>query len=629
MFFVPYRELLDDARRLGAEYFDAASVRVEYVHTEQIARRARALEQEGCDLLIARGAQAERLKQAVRLPVIEFRASTQAIGRSILALKCSLGEALPQLALIALANTIPDTTYYDELFGVSLRVYTSAASSQLPALVDRARRDGCKAVIGGNTVLDRARQIGLPGVFLRSGEESIRTAYDTARRVAYAIDLEKRRAAEIDAMLNHTAGGVLQVDLRGVICRVNHVCLRILGCGEEALLGRALPDVLPQITREALEDFARSGEETRAFVADVRSKTVVLNAAAIHVEGKPDSLILTIQEGDAIRRLNSELRAELNRRGFLARHTFREFVADSAESAALVRSAKRMAGHDAPVTLTGCPDAGADLLAECIHNESPFRHNAFVTVDCSAYSEEELDNLLFGNYTARRDTPASLTELAQNGTLYLKNVEALSPHTQYKVAQLLRGRFHHNGVSLPVALRTRVIASTGAALARCVEERRFRADLYYALQVFQLELTPLKKRREDIPGWFRYYWEQWQTRHARPVRLTEGAARAAAQYDWPGGLPQMSCVCERAVLLCERRAVGEDFLRAQLDQLAPRLAPGTDAVVVYKDPKAAEIAALLRQYGGSRARVAQELGVSKTTLWRYMKKYGIGPDFSY
>lgn len=629
VFFVPYSELLEPAQRLGAEYGHFSCVLVEYVHTEDIARRARQLEQEGCDLIIARGAQAECVKRAVRLPVVEFKASAQAIGRTVLALKRELGADAPKLGLIALSNTLPDTTGYNELFGVSLNVYAAAETAELSMLVDRAGQDGCMAVIGGNTVLGRARQIDLPGVFLQSGEGSIRDAYDIANRVAYAIDLEKTRTAEIDTMLNHTAGGVMQVDLQGTICRVNHVCLRMLGCGEQALLGRALPEVIPQITREAIGECAYGGEDTHAFVADIRNRTVVLNAVTIRVEGRPEGLILTFQEGDDIRRMDSELRMELGRRGFTARHTFEEFVAVHADTAALVKSAKRMAKYAAPVMLLGGPGCGTDLLAECIHNESPFRHNAFITVDCSAYSDEDLDDLLFGSYTTRRDAPPSLAQQAQNGTLYLKNIELLCAQTQYKVMRLIGGQFLHNGANLPVALRVRVIASSQTNLARRVEERGFRSDLYYALHVLQLELPPLKSRREDIPGWFDRCLAQWQKAYARPVHLTEGAARLVAGYDWPGGLDQIDCICERIVLLCEHRSVGEDFLRAQLEQLAPPLLPGTDTVVLYKDRKAAEIAALLRQYNGSREKVAAELGVSKTTLWRYIKKYGIAADFSY
>ena len=105
--------------------------------------------------------------------------------------------------------------------------------------------------------------------------------------------------------------------------------------------------------------------------------------------------------------------------------------------------------------------------------------------------------------------------------------------------------------------------------------------------------------------------------------MTQGAYKLLQEYDWPGNLDQMNNLCERIVLLTEKRSIDEACLKKQLEQVTPRFQPGTERVVVYQDPKAVEIAGLLQKYGGDREKVASELGVSKTTLWRYIKKYGV------
>ena len=236
----------------------------------------------------------------------------------------------------------------------------------------------------------------------------------------------------------------------------------------------------------------------------------------------------------------------------------------------MVRTARRMAAREAPVMLSGPDSACLDILAECIHNESSFRGNAFVTVDCSAYQGEDLDNMLFGNYTARKDTPQSLAELARNGTLYLKNIEALPLQAQYKVARLAGGQFLHNGANFPVQLRVRLIASTSANLVKQMGDGSFRSDLYYALHVLKLSVPALGERREDVPGWFDYYFNEWQETLRTRFHLTQDARALAADYDWPGGLFQMNCVCERLVLLSEKRSIGADFLRADFLQFVDR-----------------------------------------------------------
>ena len=113
------------------------------------------------------------------------------------------------------------------------------------------------------------------------------------------------------------------------------------------------------------------------------------------------------------------------------------------------------------------------------------------------------------------------------------------------------------------------------------------------------------------------------------VHLTQGALRFVQDYDWPGNLEQMSSVCERIILLTEQRSIDEVFVRKQVEQILPDILPGTEKVVLYKDKEAVRIAELLKKHNGNREKVAAELGVSKTTLWRHMKKYGIEKDYTF
>ena len=122
--------------------------------------------------------------------------------------------------------------------------------------------------------------------------------------------------------------------------------------------------------------------------------------------------------------MDNELRRELYQRGFIAKYNFDNLVCESAESRQMIALARRIAKYAAPVMITGESGTGKSILAQCIHNESLMRKNAFVPLDCSAWMPETLDNMLFGNYSLRHDTGDSMAELAQNGTLYLSHVEA-------------------------------------------------------------------------------------------------------------------------------------------------------------------------------------------------------------
>lgn len=220
-----------------------------------------------------------------------------------------------------------------------------------------------------------------------------------------------------------------------------------------------------------------------------------------------------------------------------------------------------------------------------------------------------------------------IAEMAQNGTLYLSNVDCMMLETQYKLLNLIRGKFYHNGATSPAASNVRIIVSTEHNLLERVEQGEFRRDLYYALNVLSLEIPALRERREDIPGWMDYYLEEYQEKYKRYLHLTSGAREYAQAYDWPGNLDQLNSVCERIVMLTQKRNVDEVFLRKQLEEVTPLMTAKAEKVVVVQDPKALKISQLLSEYGGNREKVAAELGISKTTLWRYMKKYGIEPNY--
>lgn len=626
---VPNQELCSIAQPLIDEFPSLSLMTIEYIKTEQVSLRARELERHGCDLIVARGVHAHIIKRDVKLPLVEIRVTQQELASVMLDLKEELGLPCPKIALIGFSNMFSDTDHFNRLFDIDLRLYMVKQNDELDDAVEHAFADGCNAVIGGDIVCKSAQKKKLPYRFIPSGQESLRNALGTATRVAYAIDMEKRNSAEINALLNYTFNGIIQVDSSGIVRRINRISNDLLECPTAAVLGRPILEILPNLSRELLENALKRGQEAYAFMLDIHHKAIVVNIAPILVENQIEGAVLTFQEGQRLIEMDSEMRRELYQRGFVAKHSFENMIQEDPETVQMLELAKRISKFTAPILLTGETGSGKNILAQCIHNESLVHSNAFVSIDCSAWLPETIDNMLFGNFTVRKDSIVdSYAEMAQGGTLYLSHVEMLPLETQYKLLCLIRGRFLHNGPSRPVAANVRVIASTAVNLISRVEKGEFRSDLYYALNVLSLEVLPLRRRRADILGWMVLYLDEWQKKYKRYVHLTQGARNYLLDYDWPGNLDQLCSVCERLVLLTQKRNIDEVFLRQQLEQVTPRLLPGTEQIVLYKDQKAVEIAALLKKHHGNRQKVADELGVSKTTLWRYLKKFNITSDYN-
>lgn len=626
---VSNQELCSIAQPLIDEFPSLSLMTIEYIKTEQVSLRARELERHGCDLIVARGVHAHIIKRDVKLPLVEIRVTQQELASVMLDLKEELGLPCPKIALIGFSNMFSDTDHFNRLFDIDLRLYMVKQNDELDDAVEHAFADGCNAVIGGDIVCKSAQKEKLPYRFIPSGQESLRNALGTATRVAYAIDMEKRNSAEINALLNYTFNGIIQVDSSGIVRRINRISNDLLECPTAAVLGRPILEILPNLSRELLENALKRGQEAYAFMLDIHHKAIVVNIAPILVENQIEGAVLTFQEGQRLIEMDSEMRRELYQRGFVAKHSFENMIQEDPETVQMLELAKRISKFTAPILLTGETGSGKNILAQCIHNESLVHSNAFVSIDCSAWLPETIDNMLFGNFTVRKDSIVdSYAEMAQGGTLYLSHVEMLPLETQYKLLCLIRGRFLHNGPSRPVAANVRVIASTAVNLISRVEKGEFRSDLYYALNVLSLEVLPLRRRRADILGWMVLYLDEWQKKYKRYVHLTQGARNYLLDYDWPGNLDQLCSVCERLVLLTQKRNIDEVFLRQQLEQVTPRLLPGTEQIVLYKDQKAVEIAALLKKHHGNRQKVADELGVSKTTLWRYLKKFNITSDYN-
>ena len=628
---MPYPDLKEVAEAVIGQYPRITPVAVEYVQTSGIAARARMLEEKGCELIIARGLQARLARAAVLIPIIEMRASSQELAGLVMELKQKMSVPAgqrPMMGIVGFFNMFHSTERLGEVLGVDIRLYTATGIDQYTELVDRAYEDGCRGVIGGEVVGRRAEALGIAFCFLSMGEESVREALEAASLVGYSIDLLKRSNAEMSTMLDNTFSAILQVDDAGVVRRANRAFYQLLGKEPDAVIGQeacALIDTLPQ---DDLKAALREGRETDAALVTLNRRYALMSITPIRVEERIEGAILTLQEGKRITEMDSRLRQERARRGFVAHYTFDQLFARNKDYQHVLAQLKRLSRYPSAVLLAGEPGTGKGILAQCIHNESLQRGGPFVTVDCSIWHSDDLDEKLFGRYGSHKDTDRSMVEIARGGTLYLRQVELLSIETQYKLLQLAQGQYLGNDSGLAVPLDVKLIISTEASLREKMLCGQFRKDLYYMLNAFKVEIPPLRSRREDIPEWFEAILANWSAKYARQIRLTADAKEYLAAYDWPGNLDQMDSLCRRLVLLSEKRNVDEDAIRDHLRAMESEpVVPAEDAAAPF-NPRAAELLELLNRCRGSREKAAAELGISKTTLWRRMKKYGIAKDLT-
>ncbi|NCA80735.1 MAG: diguanylate cyclase, partial [Sphingobacteriia bacterium] len=357
----------------------------------------------------------------------------------------------------------------------------------------------------------------------------------------------------------------------------------------------------------------------------------VANLAPIKVDGKITGAIFSCQELKRIEAIGSEIWRNSLRNGFVAHYRFQMMQEPSSRILQTITQAKLYAQSVSPILI--CNEVGGehDLFAQSIHNESPRKNAPYVSTECSQMEPAKQLTLLFGISDSKNSNfnQKGLIANAHEGTIFLKNIENLCMEGQYRLKVLLKEHLLIlDGDVGPLRLDVRIIAETSADLPTLVESGVFDMELYYALNVLYLKIPPLREREEDILYWVEKYVIKFREQYGRFIVLTNGAKNFLMKYKWPGNLLQLKQFCDRLVLCASRRSVDEIYIESLLDQMYPALrnVKGSDSIVVYKAPEAARISEILNKKGGNRTAAAKELGMSKTTLWRKIKKFNISDE---
>jgi len=305
---------------------------------------------------------------------------------------------------------------------------------------------------------------------------------------------------------------------------------------------------------------------------------------------------------------------------------FEEIIGQSRALKANLKQVETVAPTDSTVLICGETGTGKELLARAIHNLSSRRQGTFVKLNCAAIPTGLLESEMFGHergaFTGAIAQRIGRFELAHRGTMFLDEVGEIPLELQTKLLRVLQEReFERLGSSRTIRTDARLVAATNRDLAVMVEERQFRADLYYRLNVFPITVPPLRDRREDIPLLVRYFVQQNARRMNRRITsIPAETMEALTRYHWPGNIRELANFIERAVILSPGSA-----LHAPVRELK-RASGGGAAVVTLAAAEREAIERALRESGGKVGGAdgaAARLGMKRTTLQAKMRKLGV------
>jgi two-component system, response regulator FlrC len=302
-----------------------------------------------------------------------------------------------------------------------------------------------------------------------------------------------------------------------------------------------------------------------------------------------------------------------------------EVVAEDAVTHAVLDLARRVAATEASVLLTGESGVGKEVFARFIHQHSKRAKGPFVAVNCAAIPENLLESTLFGHekgsFTGAASTQAGKFEQASGGVILLDEVSELPFNLQAKLLRVLQEKeVERVGGRTPIKLDVRVFATSNRDLAAWVAAGHFREDLYYRLNIFPLEIPPLRLRRADIAPLARYFLKRHEGVVGRAGFTLSGAALAELTgYGWPGNIRELANVLQRAMILTPGVEIGPEHLMLPQGS-AQKLLP-VSADMGLKDMERETILGTLRRLGGSRRKTAGALDMSERTLRHKLKQY--------
>lgn len=624
---LPKEYMLEQARNVIRE--DELDIDIlKVIKTSDSVYEARQAVEQGAEVVLARGVQAAFIRQYTNIPVAELTLTGQEIGLMIASAKKKVPDKkCPQIALIGFKNMFSDTTYADELFDIRLKFYDITAIEQAAEKVDLAIQEGADVLLGGDTVNALAAQKGIPAQFIDSTEESIRSAIGVAKKMILTAEAEKNFTAQFETVLDNSYNGILEIDENKEIMIVNRAGEELFHKKASQLEGTALEKVIPELEQRYIDDVLsgkRDSFMTSVYVAGV---PMMLTAAPIQYENKIRGAIISLYRNASVRKNDADELHSYYLKGYVAYAHFSDIRITGKEMEYCVELSKMYALSKNPVLICGEDGTDKEKLAQCIHNNSSYKAGPFVAVNCSGMTEQMQVDRLFGNLDAEDESmKKGALAIGDHGTIVISEIEKLSLLCQYRLYRAIRyDSLIQNDLERSQTLDNRIIAITGADLYQYVEQGRFRQDLYYLLNSLTVEIPPLRKRPQDIRAIVEDCRVRFTKRYARFPKIAEDAMEALAGFGWQGNEIQLESFCERLFLTSPKKTITSDYVYFLLDTLYPvkeRISEdGT--TVIYQHPEAARLTELLEKHQGNRSAVAKELGISTTTLWRRMKKYGV------
>ena len=430
--------------------------------------------------------------------------------------------------------------------------------------------------------------------------------------------------------------GLMVVDPMGRIVAANPAAERITGYAADEMIGKSCRilnctgcDIIGEGPGTKWCKLFNWGtvREKQCLITHKDRHTVHIIKSASVLRGERGEIIGAVETlTDITDKIRQQIEINQLRKTFHLDEGYHGIMGKSQVMLDLFATIENVALSDTPVMTQGESGSGKELVARAIHQASGRSLKPYVKVNCAALNENLLESELFGHvkgaYTGADRTRVGRFEAAHEGTIFLDEIGDIPPAIQIKLLRVLEDRkIERVGDNRPIPVDVRVISATHKNLDALIEQGLFREDLYFRINVFPLACPPLSRRREDIPMIAQSFIQRNAAASGKPiVGLTPEALEALTRYEWPGNVRELRNAIEYAFVLCHGGDIG-------IAHLPKRIAGGGAAAVCQPAPETdanhRRLIDALRQTGGNQSRAAKMLGVSRVTVWKWMKRWDV------
>lgn len=603
----------------------------------------------GVSVILGRGATALRIRKVVDLPVVEIPIPFEDMADTLI----EASRYGRNIGVIGYNNLLSGLECLNPILNVSIRQIFAVDENDTYHQIQKLKNEGIDVIVGGLLQTHYARELGLPAVRIELTDKSLSYACQEAEKLIATVKAATRKAEELKTILNTTNEKYVAVDIKGNITWMNRVAKPYLPNPGGLVYDTPITEVLPAF--EAVHDVLTTGEEIIQETGSINGADILYDMIPLtYKNGEILGAVITFNDAGTITRGEHKIR-DKGIKGFQATYSFKDICGSSQQMNQCIQHAKRYAHTDLTVLLLGETGSGKEMFAQSMHNASSRRNGPFVAVNCAALPEGILESELFGYddgaFTgARRSGKMGLFELAHNGTIFLDEIGEMPMSLQSRLLRVLQERkVMRLGGDRVFPVNIRIFAATNKNLMELVGEHKFREDLFYRLNVLTLKIPPLRERVEDIPDLANLFLRE----SGGKCCLTPAAEKVLTSYGWPGNARQLRHFMEKVRIICDSSVISGEAAGYVIQNYEPTCEMeqrgngsgflGSNGTGNYKATKGRVnrnqeepgqenisreiteecLAQAMEQAGGNKTKAARILGIHRSTIWRYIKKFGM------